>query len=136
MCAPASNGRSGASVNGLILRYSLILLYFIGFIVKFILTLNTGTCLVSLIIIIKLLINCICNFRIKMYPKIPIFLRAKVDEFQSYMPPLMVPRMQAPAHGRILRVAAGSLTSVVTLIEGDGGAEGEAGERASARRWW
>jgi hypothetical protein len=51
--------------TGPTLGYSLILL----FLIKFILTSNTCTCLVSLIIIMKLLISCMCNFRIKMYPK-------------------------------------------------------------------
>jgi hypothetical protein len=38
------------------------------------LNLNKCTYLISLIIVMKLLINCTCNFRIKMCPKITIYL--------------------------------------------------------------
>jgi hypothetical protein len=63
MSASAGNDASGASGTGPTSGYSLIFLYFIGFIVKFILTLNTCTYLVSLFIVIKLLINCMRNYR-------------------------------------------------------------------------
>jgi hypothetical protein len=66
MFAPADNGVSGASGTGPTLGYSLILLYLIVFIIKLILTLNMCTCLVSLFIVMKLLINCMYNFGIKM----------------------------------------------------------------------
>jgi hypothetical protein len=70
MSALAGNGAPGASSIGPTSGYSLILLYLI----KFMLNLNKCTCLVSLIIVMKLLINYMCNFGIKMYPKIPIYL--------------------------------------------------------------
>jgi hypothetical protein len=81
MSAPAGNGASGASGTGPTSGYNLLLLYFIGFIVKFELTLNTCTCLVSLTIVMKLLINCMCNFRIKMCLKMLNYLTASTLNF-------------------------------------------------------
>jgi hypothetical protein len=73
MFTPAGNNAFGASGTGRTSRYRLILLYFIEFIVNFLLILNTFTCLV-----IKLLINCIYDFEIKIYPKMPIYLTIRI----------------------------------------------------------
>jgi hypothetical protein len=73
---PAGNDATGASGTGPVLGYNLKLICFILF--NFVLILNTCTCLDSLTIVMKILFNHIVNFGIKIYRKMPRFLKMSV----------------------------------------------------------
>jgi len=77
MTIPAGNGATSASGTGPASGYSLKLLCFILFLVKFVLNLNTCTCYFSLTTVMEILLFYMLNFGTTICPKLSISLTIK-----------------------------------------------------------